>query len=195
MEKKINKLWPQFSISWERNTDLWPQNTNSFPWNTNSFPRNTNSFRIILSLLDPIGSQARQTRRLRRRQYFAEGPNYVWHIDLYDKLKPYGICINGCIDGFSRQVIWLRATLTNSNPKVIGGYFVEALERCGGCPRLVRALRTWWSETFSVICGEMTWMIEQRREATSQGQVLRTRELRAGGEWWEKKESNCGSWL
>ncbi|KAM9735041.1 uncharacterized protein ACNS7B_014401 [Menidia menidia] len=94
--------------------------------------------RILLSLLDPIGSQVRQTRRLRRRQYFAQGPNFVWHIDSYDKLKPYGICINGCIDGFSRNIIWLRAALTNSDPKVIGAYFVEAVERCGGCPRLVR---------------------------------------------------------
>ncbi|KAE8286914.1 hypothetical protein D5F01_LYC01366 [Larimichthys crocea] len=34
--------------------------------------------------------------------------------------------------------MWLRAARTNSDPKVIGGYFVETLERCGGCPRLVR---------------------------------------------------------
>ena len=94
--------------------------------------------RILLSLLDPIGSRLRRTRRLSRRQYFAQGPNFVWHIDSYDKLKPYGICINGCIDGFSRKVMWLRAARTNSDPKVIGGYFVETLERCGGCPRLVR---------------------------------------------------------
>ncbi|KAL2087589.1 uncharacterized protein LOC109138370 [Larimichthys crocea] len=94
--------------------------------------------RILLSLLDPVASQLRRTRRLSRRQYFAQGPNFVWHIDSYDKLKPYGICLNGCIDGFSRKVMWLRAARTNSDPKVIGGYFVETLERCGGCPRLVR---------------------------------------------------------
>jgi hypothetical protein len=22
-----------------------------------------------------------------------KGPNYIWHIDNYDKLKPFGICI------------------------------------------------------------------------------------------------------
>ena len=62
----------------------------------------------------------------------------MWHIASYDKLKPYAICINGCIDGFSSNIIWLRAALTNSDPKVIGGYFVEAVERCEGCPRLVQ---------------------------------------------------------
>ncbi|XP_042069377.1 uncharacterized protein LOC121812132 [Haplochromis burtoni] len=94
--------------------------------------------RILISLLDPVGSQVRQTRRLRRRQYFAQGPNFVWHIDSYDKLKPYGICINGCIDGFSRNIIWLRTAHTNSDPKVIRSYFVEAVESRGGFLRLVR---------------------------------------------------------
>lgn len=94
--------------------------------------------RILLSLLDPANSQARQRRRLSRRQYFSRGPNFIWHVDSYDKLKPYGICINGCIDGYSRRVIWLRAAFTNSNPRVIGSYFVEAIEQAGGYPRLLR---------------------------------------------------------
>lgn len=94
--------------------------------------------RILLSQLDPVNSQARQRRRLRRRQYFSQGPNFIWHVDSYDKLKPYGICINGCIDGYSRRIIWLKAAYTNSDPKVIGSYFVEAIEQAGGYPRLLR---------------------------------------------------------
>lgn len=57
--------------------------------------------RVILAELDPEGSAYRQQRRLQRRQYFSKGPNYIWHIDSYDKLKTFGVCINGCIDGFS----------------------------------------------------------------------------------------------
>ncbi|XP_060912008.1 uncharacterized protein LOC132988566 [Labrus mixtus] len=93
--------------------------------------------RLILSELDPVSSRMRQRRRL-RRQYFSEGPNFIWHMDSYDKLKPYGICINGCIDGFSRKIMWLKAAQTSSNPHVIGGYFVEAMEEVGGGPRIVR---------------------------------------------------------
>ena len=26
-------------------------------------------------------------------------PNFVWHLDGYDKLKPYGFAIHACIDG------------------------------------------------------------------------------------------------
>lgn len=74
--------------------------------------------RELLSYLDPTGVEVRKRRRLRRRQYYNKGPNFLWHVDSYDKLKPYGICINGCIDGFSRQIIWLRAGSTSSDPKV-----------------------------------------------------------------------------
>ncbi|KAJ8011875.1 hypothetical protein DPEC_G00062830 [Dallia pectoralis] len=94
--------------------------------------------RIILAELDPVNSQARRRRRLNRRQYFSQGPNFIWHIDSYDKLKPYGICINGCIDGYSRKIVWLKSAYTSSDPRVIGSYFVGAMQELGGGPRLVR---------------------------------------------------------
>ena len=55
-----------------------------------------------LKILDPEGVDARSRHRLQRRQYKTEGPNHVWHIDGYDKLKPFGFCIHGSIDGYSR---------------------------------------------------------------------------------------------
>ena len=93
----------------------------------------------LLKILDPDGILKRKRRRLHRRPYVSKGPDYVWHVDSYDKLKPYGIGINGCIDGFSRHIIWLEANLTNSDPKVIGNYFIEAVRCRKGCPRRVRA--------------------------------------------------------
>ena len=97
--------------------------------------------RLILKVMDPEGVELRQARRLVRRAYFAKGPNYIWHVDGYDKLKPYGLCISGCIDGYSRKLIWLNVYHTNNDPKVIGGYFLEAVKECGGCPRVVRSDR------------------------------------------------------
>ena len=69
----------------------------------------------LLQLLHPEGVAARKQKRLKRRQYISKGPNFVWHLDSYDKLKSYGIAINGCIDGFSRNLIWLEAHSTNSS--------------------------------------------------------------------------------
>jgi len=94
--------------------------------------------RLILQVMDPEGVQMRVSRRLVRRAYFAQGPNFIWHIDGYDKVKPYGLCISGCIDGYSRKIIWLNVYNTNNNPRIIGGYFLEAVKESGGCPRIVR---------------------------------------------------------
>jgi hypothetical protein len=94
--------------------------------------------RIILRELDPAGVDRRQARRLVRRRYESDGPNAVWHLDGYDKLKPYGLCVSGCVDGFSRKVIWLNVYCTNSDPRIIGGYYLEAVQKFGGCPKRVR---------------------------------------------------------
>lgn len=32
-------------------------------------------------------------------------PNFSWHIDGYDKLKPFVFSVHGCVDGFSRRII------------------------------------------------------------------------------------------
>ncbi|KAF7642204.1 hypothetical protein LDENG_00262620 [Lucifuga dentata] len=93
---------------------------------------------FLLKELDPRGDELRRTRHLNRWQYFTKGPNYIWHLDSYDKLKPFGICINGCIDGFSRKIIWLNAFTTSSDPKIVGGYYTEVVDRLRGCPRIVR---------------------------------------------------------
>jgi len=95
--------------------------------------------RMILSELDPTGVQLRTRHRFIRRRYTANGPNFVWHMDGYDKLKPYGIAIHGSIDGFSRKIIWLRASFTNNDPRVIGGYYIRAVTGLDGCPARIRA--------------------------------------------------------
>ena len=86
------------------------------------------TIRHLLLILDPRGVQLRKRNRLRRFLYINPGPNFLWHVDSYDKLKPYGICINGAVDGFSRMVIWLHANTTSSNPRVISDYFLDEVE-------------------------------------------------------------------
>ena len=59
--------------------------------------------RVIMRELDPEGAEQRKKHRLRRRTYISKGPDYIWHMDSYDKLKRFGFCINGCVDGFSKK--------------------------------------------------------------------------------------------
>lgn len=94
--------------------------------------------RQLLAILDPVGVAYRRAGRLRRRLYRNPGPNFLWHVDGYDKLKPYGLCISGCIDGFSRNIIWLKVYSTNNNPNIISSYFIEAVRARGGCSRKIR---------------------------------------------------------
>ena len=89
----------------------------------------------LMQEIDPEGAQARKAHRLRRRQYHSPGPNSVWHADGYDKLKPYGSPIHGCIDGFSRKVIWLYVTRSNNYPDNIAAYYLDSVKELGGCPR------------------------------------------------------------
>ena len=88
----------------------------------------------LLRELDPEGVESRKRKRLRRRIYHARGPNFVWHIDGYDKLKPCGFCVHGAIDGISRRLIWLEVGPTNNNPEVITKFYLDAVKQVGGLP-------------------------------------------------------------
>ena len=59
------------------------------------------------------------------------------HADGYDKLKPYGFPVHGCIDGWSRKVLWLHVTRSNNYPDNIASYFLEAIQKYSGCPVMV----------------------------------------------------------
>lgn len=102
---------------------------------------NRETVRIILKELDPESVQLRFARRLRRRKYVNLGPNYLWHMDAYDKLKSFGFAIHGAIDGYSRKIMCLKVGSTNNDPKVIGYYFIEAVKRQSLLPRCIRADR------------------------------------------------------
>ncbi|XP_069136924.1 uncharacterized protein [Argopecten irradians] len=93
----------------------------------------------IMKEIDPEGVEFRRKRRIRRRIYRSLGPNYTWHVDGYDKLKPFGFAIHGCIDGFSRRVMWLKVGPTNNNPGVVAAHYVECVDLLKGCPRILQA--------------------------------------------------------
>ena len=72
----------------------------------------------IVKQLNPDSVTLRKRRRLHRRRYVADGSNFVWHLDGHDKLKPFGFSIHGCIDGFSRYLIWLEVASFNKKTRV-----------------------------------------------------------------------------
>ena len=79
---------------------------------------------LILKSPDPIGVDKRKKWKLTRREYHSFGPNHTWHIDGYDKLKPFGTAIHRAIDGYSRRILWLKLSSGNNNPKIIANYYL-----------------------------------------------------------------------
>ena len=95
--------------------------------------------RQALKILDPAGVEARSRHCLRRRIYTCKGPNYIWYIDGYDKLKPYGFCIHGAIDGYTRRILWLEVGPSNNDPAIIASYFLKYVITHGLTARVIRA--------------------------------------------------------
>ena len=94
--------------------------------------------RAVMKALDPEGVERRSQHRLVRRNYHAKRPNFIWHIDGYDKLKPFEFCIHGAIDGYSRCIMWLEVDHSNNNPCTIAKYFLNCVCRVGGTATVVR---------------------------------------------------------
>ena len=92
----------------------------------------------LLRKLDPLGVEERKRHKLKRRKYLSPGPNHCWHIDGYDKIKPFGFAIHGGIDGYSRRIMWLVVDRTNNDPSVTAKFFIDTIEEIGGCPTLLR---------------------------------------------------------
>ncbi|KAL3997088.1 hypothetical protein ACER0C_009744 [Sarotherodon galilaeus] len=92
----------------------------------------------LLRQLNPQGIALRTRRRFTRRTYHSMGPNYIWHVDGYDKLKPFGLALSGCIDGFSRRLMWLVCGATNNNPAVIAHNYINCVKSLGVIPMTLR---------------------------------------------------------
>lgn len=97
--------------------------------------------RHVFRVFDPKGVKHRSQHRLWRWIYRCKGPNYFWHIGGYDKLKPFGFCIHGAIDGFSRRILSLEVASSNNDPRIVAQYFLDYARQLGGMARIVRGDR------------------------------------------------------
>lgn len=94
--------------------------------------------RDSVNRVDPGGRQERRTVQARRVAYNVPGPHCLWHIDGCHKLTPFGLVIHGCIDGFSRAVLYLHCADNNRADTVLE-QFLLATQRVGGLPSRVRS--------------------------------------------------------
>jgi hypothetical protein len=117
--------------------------------------------RDSMERVDPVAFANRIARRLPRRirRYWVPHPNAVWHFDGHEKLARrydhdlyntqsytilmnnashrWNIYISGCVDGYSRRIMWLSAA-NNKKASTVHGNFKSAVRETGYVPHRIR---------------------------------------------------------
>ena len=92
--------------------------------------------------LNPQAVESRKQDLQRHRgEYIVPGPDFIWSIDGYDKLKPYGIEIYACIDAYARYIPWIYIGISNSTAISCLRQYLDCIEANDRQPRFVRSDR------------------------------------------------------
>ena len=54
-------------------------------------------------------------------------------------MKPFGFPIHGGIDGFSRKVLWVEVTKSNTSPETVAQLYLDCVRQNKGCPLQTRS--------------------------------------------------------
>lgn len=67
---------------------------------------------------------------IKRRVYKVRGANSLWHMDGNEKLRPWGFYVHGCIDGFSRLMIYMYCC-NNKRQATVAAAYRGAIKKYG----------------------------------------------------------------
>ncbi len=135
----------------------------------------------LLKELDPEGCAERKAKRLKRRRFISPGPNHSWHVDGYDKLKPYGFPVHGAIDGWSRTIMWLNL------PEIPASFYLECVVEQMGCPEKVRTDNGIENGTIAI----MQCLFRDDINAHSYGKSTANQRIEG---WWSYLHRNRSTW-
>lgn len=93
--------------------------------------------REMLRIVDPVYSALRYGFVAQRRTYSVAGPNSLWHIDGHHALVRWRLVTHGGIDGYSRLIVFLRCSSSNT-AATVATLFIAATREYG-IPSRVRA--------------------------------------------------------
>ena len=83
-----------------------------------------------LAKLDPQNTALRWGAVVERRKYQVPWPNSLWHLDGHHSLIRWKLVIHGCIDGFSRRIMFLRCS-SNNKAETVLELFLNAVKSDG----------------------------------------------------------------
>ena len=96
--------------------------------------------------LDPQGVEARKLRKKKRsmkKPFICDGPNWLFSLDGHDKMmgfqnSTFPLALYGCLDTFSRKILFLHVWTGNSDPLVIGKFYMMYLNKAKIIPNYLR---------------------------------------------------------
>lgn len=102
----------------------------------------------VMKRVDPEGLESRRKGKKRKKRgvFSSDGPMYLLSLDGHDKMYGYQkwmypLGVYGCLDTFSRKVIFLTVIPSNSDPDVIGNLFLNYLKESLILPNYLRVDR------------------------------------------------------
>ncbi|KAF7974335.1 hypothetical protein HWV62_12390 [Athelia sp. TMB] len=93
----------------------------------------------FLKVVEPQAVKARKGRRFKRKRYWAAGVNDAWPQDQHDKWKRFGLFLHQSCDAYSGSFNWIKVWWTNSNPRLITKWFLDACRQHGGVPLITQS--------------------------------------------------------
>jgi len=89
-----------------------------------------------------VESRTHEAGRRKRRPYFiTKGPNWSWSMDGHAKLSRWGIEIYGCIDSYSRFMLWLYVGHSATTQISVAKQFLDCIRKYNIFPRRGRSDR------------------------------------------------------
>ena len=107
----------------------------------NGIKTDRETVRLSLKTTDPDGAKRIKGHKVKRRVYVSQEANIMWHIDSYDKVKPFIFPIYGANDGFSRKILWPNICPSNNDPCLISYFYVNRISNLKCVPRTIRGDR------------------------------------------------------
>lgn len=93
--------------------------------------------REALQRIDLVNCVIRRRYTIQRHLDNVRKPNHLWHMDSNHKLIDQGFVLHGCIDGYSRAIVYLKC-FSNNLASIVLQCFVNGT-RGFGLPSQVRA--------------------------------------------------------
>lgn len=82
-----------------------------------------------------------RTMKRRRLGWTTPGPDFIWSIDGYEKLKAFGFQVYAGIDAHSRHIVWFYIGVSSTTQRSIVGQYLEVIKQRGIMPNIIRSDR------------------------------------------------------